>query len=65
MIALTFLQHVTRWIGVLFLAFYAYQLLYIPVALAPPKKARQRSAPSALRCADLGPERGGGHRSAP
>ena len=38
MIALTFLQHVTRWIGVLFLAFYAYQLLYIPVALAPRKK---------------------------
>ena len=38
MIALTFLQHVTRWIGILFLAFYAYQLLYIPVALAPRKR---------------------------
>ena len=38
MIALTILQHVTRWIGILFLLFYAYQLLYIPVALAPKKK---------------------------
>lgn len=38
MIALVFLQHVTRWIGILFLLFYAYQLLYIPVALAPRKK---------------------------
>ena len=38
MIALTFLQHVTRWIGILFLAFYAYQLLYIPVSLAPRKR---------------------------
>ena len=27
MTALVFLQHVTRWIGILFLLFYAYQLL--------------------------------------
>ena len=38
MTALVFLQHVTRWIGILFLLFYAYQLLYIPVALAPRRK---------------------------
>lgn len=51
MIALVFLQHVTRWIGILFLAFYAYQLLYIPVALAPRRK--KPAAPPLRRYAVL------------
>ena len=33
MSALDFLQSVNRIIGILFLACYAYQLLYVPVAL--------------------------------
>ena len=38
MIALEFLQHAARWLGILFILCYAYQFLYIPVALAPKKK---------------------------
>ena len=40
MIALEFLQHATRWLGIIFVLCYAYQFLYIPVALAPKKKKK-------------------------